>query len=63
MKDDEFKLNSIKRKIPPVLQKNDSIGSSNDIEDYEVHELRVLIPGEKIIDKEKMNAGTVNKAN
>jgi hypothetical protein len=58
MKDEDLKLNSIKRKIP-ILQKAESLGSNNDLEDDEVHELKVLIAGEKIIDKEKFVAGSV----
>ena len=66
MKEEEFKLNSIKRKIPRIQQT--SLGSSSDLlaptnelidDDDEIHELKKLIVGEKIIDKEKLTAGTV----
>ena len=60
MKEEEIKLNSIKRKIPLIGHQVDTLGSGSiDIEDEEVHELKKLIVGEKIIDKEKLNAGNI----
>lgn len=61
MKEDEFKLNSIKRKIP-MMTKVDSLDSGSlDIEDdiEDGHELKTLIIGERIIDKETGFTGNI----
>lgn len=59
--EEDFK-NSIKRKIPLLNNRVDSLGSGSiniDTEDDESHELQTLIVGEKLMTKENFASGTI----